>query len=69
MVECRKIYWQDMEPANFLDSEIHGNYAGQDYHRLYTGEIVAVSGAEPFRPGVMDAAAGTTGVSPAVRGV
>lgn len=39
VMECRKIYYQDLEPGNFLDSGIEKNYNGNDYHRLYVGEI------------------------------
>ena len=38
---CRKLYWQDMDPAHFLDGEIdHRWYPEKDYHRIYIGEIV-----------------------------
>ena len=38
---CRKLYWQDMDPAHFLDPGIDGKwYPDQDYHRIYIGEIV-----------------------------
>lgn len=40
VVECRKIYFQDMDPANFLDQRIDDNYPQKDYHRMYFGEIV-----------------------------
>ena len=49
VIECRKIYWQDMDSANFLDPAIEKNYPQKDYHRIYFGEIVAVSGVESFR--------------------
>jgi flavin reductase (DIM6/NTAB) family NADH-FMN oxidoreductase RutF len=49
VLECRKLYWQDMEPANFLDPAIGKNYPKKDYHRIYFGEIVAVSGTDSFR--------------------
>lgn len=38
-MECRKMYWQDLTPANFLAPEIAGMYPAQDYHRMYVGEI------------------------------
>jgi flavin reductase (DIM6/NTAB) family NADH-FMN oxidoreductase RutF len=41
-IECRKIYFQDLDPANFLDPKIEKNYPIKDYHRLYLGEIVKV---------------------------
>ena len=38
---CRKAYWQDMDPAHFLDGEIDNKwYPGKDYHRIFIGEIV-----------------------------
>ncbi|HPB80422.1 MAG TPA: flavin reductase [Spirochaetota bacterium] len=40
MLECRKIYYQDIIPENFLDQKIADNYSLQDYHRMYIGEIV-----------------------------
>ena len=49
VLECRKIYWQDMDPDHFLDSTIALNYTEKDYHRIYYGEIVAVSGVDRFR--------------------
>lgn len=44
-VECRKIYWQDFDPAHFLDAAIHESYPAGDYHRIYYGEILAVTAA------------------------
>ena len=43
VLECRKIYWQDMEPRNFEDATIAANYPNRDYHRIYFGEIVHLS--------------------------
>jgi flavin reductase (DIM6/NTAB) family NADH-FMN oxidoreductase RutF len=40
VMECRKIYFQDIEPQNFLAPEIDGFYPKKDYHRMYMGEIV-----------------------------
>ena len=37
---CKKAYWQDMDPAHFLDPEIETHYAQKDYHRIFIGEIV-----------------------------
>ncbi len=39
VIACRKIYFQDILPANFLDSSIDKMYAKKDYHRMYVGEI------------------------------
>ncbi len=42
VIECRKIYWQDLDPAHFLDPQIQSHYPKRDYHRVYFGEIVAI---------------------------
>ncbi|VGO12955.1 Flavoredoxin [Pontiella desulfatans] len=42
VLECRKLYFQDMEPANFLDDSIMKNYPKEDFHRMYIGEITRV---------------------------
>jgi flavin reductase (DIM6/NTAB) family NADH-FMN oxidoreductase RutF len=39
---CRKMYFQDMDPANFIDPTIKSHYKQEDYHRLYIGEIIKV---------------------------
>lgn len=49
VVECRTIYWDDLEPGRFLDPSIDRNYPGKDYHRIYFGEAVAVSVGREFR--------------------
>jgi flavin reductase (DIM6/NTAB) family NADH-FMN oxidoreductase RutF len=38
---CKKIYYQDIIPAHFLDSGIEGFYPLKDYHRMYVGEITS----------------------------
>ena len=40
VIECRKIYYQDINPAFFIDSAIEANYPQKDYHRMYIGEVV-----------------------------
>jgi flavin reductase (DIM6/NTAB) family NADH-FMN oxidoreductase RutF len=49
ILECKKIYWDDMDPAHFLDPEIENNYPQKDYHRIYFGEILAAYGDATFR--------------------
>ncbi len=39
VIECKKIYYQDLNPDYFLDPSIAGNYKNSDYHRMYIGEI------------------------------
>ena len=38
---CRKVYYQDIMPAHFLDKEIENFYPAKDYHRMYVGEVTA----------------------------
>ncbi|MFH1214344.1 MAG: flavin reductase [Candidatus Neomarinimicrobiota bacterium] len=47
-IECRKIYWDDLEPAHFLPAWIAPNYPDRDFHRIYFGEIVAITGTEKY---------------------
>jgi len=49
ILECRKIYWADFDPAHFLDPRIERNYPQKDYHRIYFGEIVAIWGEEAYK--------------------
>lgn len=49
LIECHKIYWQDFDPAHFLDDRIAHEYPQKDYHRMYYGEIVAVSGTHLYQ--------------------
>ena len=48
VVECRKIYWDDLEPSRFLDPAVEKEYPEKDYHRIYFGEILAVEGDPRF---------------------
>ncbi|MHB9126545.1 MAG: flavin reductase family protein, partial [Armatimonadota bacterium] len=41
VIECRKIYFQDLDPAHFLDPAIGECYRGTGIHRMYIGEIEA----------------------------
>lgn len=40
ILECRKIYIQDIDPKGFIDPDIQSNYGNNDYHRVYFGEIL-----------------------------
>jgi flavin reductase (DIM6/NTAB) family NADH-FMN oxidoreductase RutF len=42
ILECRKLYHQDLDPSKFIDENIDSNYAKKDYHRMYIGEILNV---------------------------
>jgi flavin reductase (DIM6/NTAB) family NADH-FMN oxidoreductase RutF len=48
VLECRKIYWDDMKNTHFLDTQIEKKYPRKDYHRIYYGEIVAVLGERQY---------------------
>lgn len=39
---CKKIAFQDLDPAGFLDSSIMDTYAQRDYHRMYVGAVEKV---------------------------
>ena len=51
VIECRKMYWDDVHPEHFLDLGINANYPRKDYHRIYFGEILSVLGDEKFGKG------------------
>jgi flavin reductase (DIM6/NTAB) family NADH-FMN oxidoreductase RutF len=40
VVECRKIYYADINPDHFIDKSIVGMYPNSDFHRMYMGEII-----------------------------
>jgi flavin reductase (DIM6/NTAB) family NADH-FMN oxidoreductase RutF len=48
-LECRKIYWDDLTPAHFLDKRIWSNYENRDFHRIYFGEVLRISGIEKYK--------------------
>jgi len=48
VLECRKMYWQDFDPAHFLLPDIAKNYPSNDYHRMYFGEILKIQGIARF---------------------
>ena len=50
VLECRKMYFDDLDPSRFLAPHIEGNYGGRDYHRMYFGEILAVRGTADYLP-------------------
>ena len=39
ILECRKIYFHDINPEYFLEKAINDNYPLKDYHRLYIGQV------------------------------
>ncbi len=47
-LECRVLATVDLDPARFLDPEIHDLYPACDYHRAFLGEVLAVWAGERF---------------------
>lgn len=40
VLECKKLYYDDINPENFIDKGLEKIYAMKDYHRIYIGEVV-----------------------------
>lgn len=51
IVECRKIYSSDFKPEHFLDKTFLKNYPKEDYHRMYFGEVLHISGEKSYSAG------------------
>jgi len=49
ILECRKMYFDNLEPAQFLAGHIEANYPQKDYHRMYFGEILAAFGTDAYQ--------------------
>lgn len=41
VLECSKLYYQDIDPENFIDKSINEIY-NNDFHRMYIGEITGI---------------------------
>lgn len=39
VLECKKLYFDDIKPENFIDKDLDKLYPIRDYHRVYYGEI------------------------------
>lgn len=48
VLECKKLYWEDMNPAHFMDVRIWERYPRPDYHRFFIGEVIGIYGTEKF---------------------
>jgi len=48
ILECKKIYWDDMKPEHFLDESIFKHYKNNDVHRIYFGEVLKIRGISEF---------------------
>lgn len=47
IIECRKMYFDDFDPAHFISPDIAKNYNG-DYHRMYFGEVLHLSASGKY---------------------
>ena len=47
-IECRKTYCQEMDPKGFINPAVASNYPDRDYHRIYFGEILAITGTGEY---------------------
>lgn len=48
VIECQKMYADDLNPAHFVDESIHEHYPNRDYHCIYYGEILAITGVDKY---------------------
>jgi len=48
VIECQKMYADDLNPAHFLDMKLHDVYPNRDYHRIYYGEIMSISAVKKY---------------------
>ncbi len=46
--ECRVVHWSDMIPANLVPEAETSFYRGQDYHRMYFGQILGAYAASDY---------------------
>jgi flavin reductase (DIM6/NTAB) family NADH-FMN oxidoreductase RutF len=44
VLECRKLFWQDIDNRHFVDASIEKNYPNKDYHRVFFGEVLGIYG-------------------------
>lgn len=40
ILECKKLYWHDLNPDHFLNTELMNHYPIRDFHRMYVAEIL-----------------------------
>jgi len=48
VIECRKVYENDLNPAHFLDESIYRHYPNRDFHRIYYGWIEKAFGTNKY---------------------
>lgn len=42
VLECRKLFWQDIDHTHFMDAALEKHYPKKDYHRMFFGEVVEI---------------------------
>lgn len=53
VIACKKIYWQDMDETHFLANDIIKKYPkGNDFHRMYFGEVLYCESGGPEAAGL-----------------
>lgn len=48
ILECKKLFWEDMDKEKFLDPRLEKKYPSKDYHRMYYGEILSIQGEDLY---------------------
>jgi flavin reductase (DIM6/NTAB) family NADH-FMN oxidoreductase RutF len=48
VIECRKVYENDLNPAHFMDEGIYRHYPKRDFHRIYYGWIEKTFGTDKY---------------------
>ena len=48
IIECRKIFASEFNPKEFMDASIIKNYPERDYHKVYFGEVLYISGTDKY---------------------
>jgi len=48
IIECQKMYASDLNPAHFLNENIYRHYPNRDFHRIYYGDILKISGIDKY---------------------
>lgn len=48
VIECQKMYANDLNPEYFFDESITKHYPQRDFHRIYYGEILKTFGVDKY---------------------
>ena len=48
VIACRKMYWADVNPKNFIDPALDKKFPLKDYDRVYYGEVMGVWGEPKY---------------------